>query len=101
MLTPRIFLTLAGGLGFASMVHAALPPQYQNLKDLEVMVAFVAQYPAVAGSIRSIDMWEHVVHFGEGCRAEFARQEVNHPQGWAGPQGPLVFSRSNCRLDQV
>jgi hypothetical protein len=40
-----------------------------------------------------------VVHYGEDCRAEFVRQAIERPPGWAGPQAPLVYSRSNCAID--
>ena len=47
---------------FAQPVFAALPPQYQNAKDLDVMVEYVKAHPAVAAAIRSIDMQNYVIH---------------------------------------
>ncbi len=92
---------LAAILAFtaATSASAALAPQYQNVKDLEVMVAFVKQHARVASSVKSIDLRGFVVHYGEDCRAEFVRQAIERPPGWAGPQAPLVYARSNCAID--
>ncbi|HRE13381.1 MAG TPA: hypothetical protein PLD37_04210 [Usitatibacteraceae bacterium] len=78
---------------------AALPPQVQNLKDLDVLVAFARRHARVAAGLKSIDVRAYVVHYGENCRAEFARPVVERPPGWAGPQPQLVYVSSNCPLD--
>lgn len=78
---------------------AALAPQYQNVKDLDVMVAFVRQHTRVAAGLRTIDLQANVIVYGDGCRAEFERQVVQHPPGWVGPQAPLVFVRASCEID--
>lgn len=92
-------LLLAGGLVTAGLAGAALPPQFQNLKDLDAMVTFVRLHPKVAGSLTSIDVQNHVVLFGQDCRAEFARQQQTHPPGWAGPLAPLEFLGATCPID--
>ena len=84
---------------FWNLAMAALPPQYQNANDLNALVAFVKKYPRVAGTIKSIDVQNHVVYFDVDCKAEFARQKIDRPPGWAGPAAPLEFVRSNCKLD--
>ncbi len=91
---------LAAALALAPIpLRAALPPQHQNLRDLEAMVAFVRQHARVAATLRSIDLRRFVIHFGEDCEARFERQRIEHPPGWAGPQAPLVFSRATCPVD--
>lgn len=79
--------------------RAALPPQYQNAKDLDVMVRFIGQHDRVAASLRTIDVVNFVVHYGDGCQAVFGRRVIPKAQGWAGPADPLEFKRSNCPLD--
>ena len=80
-----------------SPVFAALPPQYQNANDLDVMVNYVKQHPTVAAAIKSIDMGGYVIHFGEACTVQFARaaSSDNRP----GPAAALEFKRANCPVD--
>jgi hypothetical protein len=49
----------------ASPASAALPPQHQNAKDLDVIVAFVKQHPKVMASLNTIDLNRRTVTFGE------------------------------------
>lgn len=79
--------------------HAALSPRYQNIKDVEAMLAFVDQHERVAMTLKSIDVQRAVVHFADNCRAEFTRKGKPKPPGWAGPADPLVFARSNCKIE--
>lgn len=82
-----------------SGASAALPPPYQNVKDLDAMVEWIRLHPRVAGTLRSIDLRQKVIHFGADCRAQFGRQPVDRPPGWVGPQAPLVFTRSSCPVE--
>ncbi len=75
---------------------AALPPRYQNIKDLDVMVDFIKAHPKVASGLRSIDMVEYTVYFGSGCKAVFGRKTTPKPPGWAGPADPLEFKKATC-----
>ncbi len=84
----------------AVTLFAALPPEHQNIKDLDVMVEFVKTHPKVAATIRKISVVDRKVYFGAGCKAVFVRKPSAHPAGWAGPAAPLVFKRSTCLLDQ-
>lgn len=93
-----LLVTLLATLA-ALPAQAALAPQYQNVKDLDVMVAFVKEHPRVAAGLRTIDVQDNVIVFGDGCRAEFARQVVQRPPAWVGPQAPLVFVRASCEID--
>ena len=79
--------------------QSALPPQYQNIKDLDVMVHFVKAHAMVAESLRRIDLDGHVILFGNDCKAQFGRKHVERPAGWAGPAEPLEFVKSNCPVD--
>ena len=42
----------------ASPARAALPPQYQNAKDLDALVAFVKAHHRVIASLEGIDLSE-------------------------------------------
>ncbi len=72
---------------------AALAPLYQNPKDLAVMLAFVQQHPQVMQSLRSIDLENQVVHFGDGCKAQFGRAAA---PAMPGPAPALVFKSASC-----
>ena len=50
--------------GAALPASAALPPPYQNVKDLDAMVEWIRLHPRVAGTLRSIDLRQKVIHFG-------------------------------------
>jgi hypothetical protein len=93
------FASLFLGAALTSSVSAALPPQYQNAKDLDVIVAFVKQHPKVMASLKTIDLSRAAVTFGEECLAMFAREKRLVPPGFAGPAEPLVFSSSNCPVE--
>lgn len=84
---------------FGGLANAALPPDVQTAKDLDVLVAFVKKYPVVAIRLKSIDMQTYSVRFDADCKAEFVRRVIERPLGYVGPAEPLVFSRSNCKLE--
>lgn len=79
--------------------NAALPPQYQNMKDLDVMVQFVRAHPSVAAELNSIDLGKYRIHFGNDCTAVFGRASTIKPPGWVGPADPLEFQDANCPVD--
>jgi hypothetical protein len=83
----------------SGVLFAALPPQYQNMKDLNVMMDFVKSHPKVAATIREISVVDRTIYFGAGCKAVFVRKAAANPSGWVGPAEPLVFKRSTCALD--
>ena len=93
----RAHFTAALSLVLVQSAFAALPPQYQNAKDLDVMVSYVKQHTRVAQAIKSIDMQSYVIHFGADCRVQFARaaSQDNRP----GPAGALEFKSVNCPID--
>jgi hypothetical protein len=92
-------ISLTSVLLATATAGAALPPQVQNAKDLDVMVEFVKQHPGVASTLRQIDMENDIVRYGDGCEARFGRQWRFRPPGWVGPAAPLVFKRSSCPVD--
>lgn len=95
----RLFLCMvAVALSYA--VFAALPPQHQNLKDLEVMVNFVKSHTVVAAELESINLEQKTIYFGDHCRAVFTRQAKKRPKGWVGPAEPLVFKSADCDIGQ-
>lgn len=81
----------------ASPARAALPPQYQNAKDLDALVAFVKAHHRVIASLEGIDLSEQRVRFGNGCEARFERAPL--PPGMVGPARPLTLQSANCPLD--
>ena len=78
---------------------AALPPKYQNEKDLDVMIRFVKEHQQVMSTLKSIDFKKFMVYFGDDCKASFRRERTPKPEGWVGPADPLVFKSSTCSLN--
>jgi len=93
----KIVLSLIMG---SVMLIAALPPQHQNMKDLDTLVAFVKQHPKVAATIRKIDVVNRTVYFSAGCKAIFMRKASMKPSGMVGPAEPLELKRTTCPLDK-
>ena len=81
---------------FVSPAIAALPPQYQNVKDLEVMVNYVKTHPNVAATLKSIDLETKTVTFSEDCQITFERKPSTKPLGMVGPAEPLQFKATTC-----
>lgn len=78
---------------------AALPPQAQQNRDLEVMQQFVQAHSYVQQTLRFIDSTNFIVHYAEDCEARFSRKRRFVLPGWVGPEAPLVFQHSNCRIE--
>jgi hypothetical protein len=78
---------------------AALPPEYQNEKDLEVMMKFIRQHTAVASTLTSINLSKYTIHFDDSCEVVFHRNTLNKPRDWEGPAGPLEFKSATCPID--
>ena len=93
----RACLAAALSLALAQSAFAALAPQYQNIKDLDVMVSYVKQHPAVIANIKSIDMQKYVIHFGADCSVQFTRAATfsNRP----GPAAALIFKSASCPVE--
>ena len=85
-----------GVLLWAGLAQAALPPQYQNEKDLDVMLSYVKAHPEILSSLQAIDLGILTIYYGQGCSAEFGRKVVERPAGWVGPAEPLVLQRNFC-----
>lgn len=81
---------------FAQYAIAALPPRYQNIKDLDVMVEYIKENPEMASTLKAIDFSEYTIFYGNGCKAVFGRESTVKPSGWVGPAAPLEFKRSTC-----
>jgi len=94
---PKLLLFL---LILASEVtYAALPPKYQKMRDLDVIVEFVKQHERILSTLESINIQNYTVHYGNGCVASFERKDIPKPEGWVGPADPLVFKKSTCPID--
>lgn len=91
----RIAFTLAA-LVVSSVTSAALPPRYQNERDLDVLVSFVHSHPEVLESLRSIDFDRMQVRYGSDCVAQFGRGEV---PPMPGPAPALRFESSTCPIN--
>jgi hypothetical protein len=96
-MTKNILLLIV--LSYAQLAYAALPPQYQNTKDLDVMVEFIKEHPRVSSTLKSIDFANYIIYFDNDCKAVFGRKSTVKPLGWAGPADPLEFKSSNCDVD--
>lgn len=80
--------------------YAALPPRYQNTKDLDVIIGFISEHPKVVSTLKLIDFERYTVFFGDECKALFGRRVSIKPMdGWVGPADPLEFKSSNCDID--
>lgn len=80
----------------SGLAQAALPPQFQNEKDLDLMLSYVKSHPEVLSSLQAIDLGVLTVYYGEGCSAEFTRKLVERPEGWVGPAESLVLKKNYC-----
>ena len=78
------------------VAQAALPPQHQNEKDLQVMMDYVKANPDVISALHAIDLNYYTVYFGEGCSVVFERERIEREDGWVGPAAPLVFKAKQC-----
>ena len=87
------------GLLVVVTAGAALPPQFQNSQDLDVMVEFVKKHALVMTSLRSVDVQKLVVNFGTDCQVEFRRASTPKLPDRPGPQGALEFKTSTCPVD--
>ncbi len=79
---------------------AALPPQYQNMRDFDVMVEFINSHERVLSTLKLIDFEQHIIYFDGDCRALFGREFSIKLMGWVGPADPLEFKRSTCDLEE-
>jgi len=85
-----VFLLCSG------IAQAALPPQFQNEKDLDLMLSYVKSHPEVLSGLQAIDLGVLTVYYGQGCSAEFTRKVVERPEGWVGPAESLVLKKNHC-----
>lgn len=94
----NVFLTLILVLG-ATGANAALPPVYQNAKDLSVMVSFVEENTEVMEGLKSMDFQSFTIKYetytGE-CTAFFGRDRAEHGKGWVGPAADLIHEETHC-----
>lgn len=77
----------------------ALPPIYQDLRDMNDMQQALRDSDNVPFSgIQSINFDDNVVYFKNGCHAVFHRNTSHaaHPPGWVGPAAPLVLGSIVC-----
>lgn len=81
----------------STLLFSALPPRYQNEKDLNVMVEFVKSHAIVMNGLSSIDFDAKIVHYNQKCKIYFKRKSAIHPKGWVGPAETLVFDRASCK----
>ena len=88
-----------------SFAFSALPPQYQNKKDLTAMISFIDQHPQdVLSGLMKIDLVEKKVYFmkqGKSCIASFKRLPAKKGNGemiMPGPAADLVLDRTFCTV---
>ena len=85
---------------FTSLAQAALPPDFQNEKDLADIIAYIKSDHEVLSDLRVIDLAELAVYYGDSCRIQFARKVVKREAGWVGPKEPIEFKAKDC-VDDV
>lgn len=90
---------LAISLSTIVCAQAALPPHYQNQRDLDVMVNYIKSNRLVAIQLKQIDFTKKIVFYGD-CKAYFSRKVINRAPGWVGPAAPLAFSHKKCNIDE-
>ena len=81
------------------ITYAVLPPRYQNMEDLDVIVEFIKQHELILSTLESIDFENYIVRYRNGCIATFERKDIPQSQGWVGPTGSLDFKKSTCSID--
>lgn len=86
---------------FSSTTFAALPPQVQDAKDLQVMEDFVQSHKKVSSTFKRINIYSKEVHFGKDCVATFARKFSFHLPGWVGPASDLEFKSTTCPIGDL
>ncbi len=89
---------IALALLVAAPAWAALPPQAQNLRDLDTMVRWLQHHPHAANTVQRIDLQRHTIEYGDHCVVIFKRDAPPSTPGWVGPVGALRFERSNCPI---
>ena len=75
--TSKSFLvTLLISFGVVEQsVSAALPPKYQNIKDLDVLVEFIKAHDMISSALKSIDLEKHTIIYRDDCVAKFDREK--------------------------
>lgn len=101
ILTKRVIFAKKALLSFVillcfSATQAALPPDFQNEKDLADVVSYIKSDHEVLSNLRVIDIAEMTVYYGDSCRVQFARKIVEREAGWVGPAEPLEFKSKEC-----
>jgi len=92
MYQKTLLLTL---LSF-ELTYAALPPRYQNMKDLNVMVKYIENHQKVLTRLESIDFRTYTIYYSGQCKIVFTRPSRFHLPGWVGPATPLEFKSDSC-----
>ena len=84
---------------FTGVTQAALPPDFQNEKDLADIIAYIKSNHEVLSDLRVIDLAELTVYYGDSCRIQFARKVVKREADWVGPAEPIEFKAKDCTDD--
>ncbi len=95
----KSLILLSGVLMSAGVLAVgALPPKYQNIKDVKAMLEVVESNDLMASGLQSINIEEGVVYFRDECRAVFRREssQEDQPHGFVGPAAPLVLDHIEC-----
>jgi len=80
----------------SQMSHAALPPEYQNLKDLKAIFNYIEKNETILSTLESIDFETYTIRYNNGCIATFGRKHSPKPKGWVGPADPLEYKSTSC-----
>jgi hypothetical protein len=78
------------------LTYAALPPRYQKMKDLDVMVDYIRTHQKILSTLGQIDLITYSIYYNYNCRIHFERKTSFHLPGWVGPAEDLVFKSNKC-----
>ena len=81
----------------SNLLFSALPPLYQNDRDLNVMLDFLNSHSIVKSGLNSINFDAKIIYYNRECKIYFKRKSANHPRGWVGPAEALIFDRASCK----
>ena len=55
----------------SNLLFSALPPLYQNDRDLNVILKFLEKHPIVKSGLNSIDFDAKVIYYNRECKVYF------------------------------
>lgn len=76
------------------MISALLKVSSNFTVDSKVFNGLVN--PDVAATLKSIDLENKTINYGQDCQATLERKPSTQPMGWVEPMEPLQFEATTC-----